>query len=156
MQLNWVHFWGAMPDDATESVATHSSRLQPSIICMPQLPPWCSATQQYCNLIQTNIFLRNAKYRLAHVTNVALLTHLRLLLKFIWPTSSETRWFGVELPRRALRSAATRALSNGRRQYRRTFETSVVYLEELSCPSRPAMNIQNSVKLFSTSHGKFI
>ena len=23
-----------MPDDATESVATHSSRLQPSIICM--------------------------------------------------------------------------------------------------------------------------
>ena len=32
-----------MPDDATESVATHSSRLQPSIICTPQLLPWCSA-----------------------------------------------------------------------------------------------------------------
>ena len=32
-----------MPDDATESVATHSSRLQPSIICMPQLQPLCSA-----------------------------------------------------------------------------------------------------------------
>ena len=32
-----------MPDDATESVATHSSRLQPSIICMPQLQPWCLA-----------------------------------------------------------------------------------------------------------------
>ena len=30
-----------MSDDTTESVATHSSRLQPSIICMPQLPPWC-------------------------------------------------------------------------------------------------------------------
>ena len=32
-----------MPDDATESLATHSSRLQPSIICMPQLQPWFSA-----------------------------------------------------------------------------------------------------------------
>ena len=32
-----------MPDDATERLATHSSRLQPSIICMPQLQPWCSA-----------------------------------------------------------------------------------------------------------------
>ena len=32
-----------MPDDATESAATHSSRLQPSIICMPQLQPWSSA-----------------------------------------------------------------------------------------------------------------
>ena len=29
--------------DATESLATHSSRLQPSIICMPQLQPWFSA-----------------------------------------------------------------------------------------------------------------
>ena len=27
MQLNWIYFCGAMPDDATESVATHSSRL---------------------------------------------------------------------------------------------------------------------------------
>ena len=32
-----------MPDDATEIVATHSSRLQPSVICMLQLQPWCSA-----------------------------------------------------------------------------------------------------------------
>ena len=37
------YFCGALPDDATESVATHSSRLQPSIICMPQLQLWCSA-----------------------------------------------------------------------------------------------------------------
>ena len=29
-------------DDATESVATHSSRPQPAIICMPQLQPWGS------------------------------------------------------------------------------------------------------------------
>ena len=36
-------FLGAMPDDVTESVATHSSRLQPSIICMPQLQLWWSA-----------------------------------------------------------------------------------------------------------------
>ena len=28
-----------MPDDATESVATHSLRQQPSIIYMPQLQP---------------------------------------------------------------------------------------------------------------------
>ena len=34
-----------MPDDATESVATHSSRLQPSIICM--LMFGCSDTQIY-------------------------------------------------------------------------------------------------------------
>ena len=32
-----------MLDDVTEIVATHSSRLQPSLICMPQLQPWCSA-----------------------------------------------------------------------------------------------------------------
>ena len=32
-----------MPDDATEIVATHSSRLQPSVICMLQLRPWCLA-----------------------------------------------------------------------------------------------------------------
>ena len=32
-----------MPDDATESVATHSSRLLPSISRMPQLQPRCSA-----------------------------------------------------------------------------------------------------------------
>ena len=32
-----------MPDDTNESVATHSSRLQPSIICMPQLQPRCLA-----------------------------------------------------------------------------------------------------------------
>ena len=32
-----------MPDDATESVVTHSSRLQPSIVCLLQLHPWCSA-----------------------------------------------------------------------------------------------------------------
>ena len=31
-----------MPDDTSESVATHSSGLQPSIICTPQLQPWCS------------------------------------------------------------------------------------------------------------------
>ena len=43
MQLDWVYFCGTTPDDATESVATHSSKLQPSIICMPQLQPWCSA-----------------------------------------------------------------------------------------------------------------
>ena len=43
MQINWVYFCGARPYDATESVATHSSRLQPSIIYMSQLQPWCSA-----------------------------------------------------------------------------------------------------------------
>ena len=32
-----------MPDDTTESVATHSTRLQPSIFRMPQLQSWCSA-----------------------------------------------------------------------------------------------------------------
>ena len=32
-----------MPDDATDGVAEHSSRLQPSIICMPQLHHLCSA-----------------------------------------------------------------------------------------------------------------
>ena len=42
MHLNWV-LVGAIPDDATESVATHSSRLQPSAICMPQLQAWCLA-----------------------------------------------------------------------------------------------------------------
>ena len=39
-----------MPDDTTESVATlptHSLRLNPSIICMPQLQPCCSGTQIY-------------------------------------------------------------------------------------------------------------
>ena len=36
-------FFGAMPDDATESVVTHSSKLQPSIICKPQLQPLRSA-----------------------------------------------------------------------------------------------------------------
>ena len=40
---NEVFICGASPDDASESVATHSSRLQLSIICMPQLQPWCSA-----------------------------------------------------------------------------------------------------------------
>ena len=39
MQLNLFYFWSATPDDVTESVATHSLRLQPSIICMPQLQP---------------------------------------------------------------------------------------------------------------------
>ena len=29
MQLNWFYFCGATPDDATESVATHSSKVQP-------------------------------------------------------------------------------------------------------------------------------
>ena len=43
MQLNWVYLCGATPDDATESVTSHSSRLQPSIICLPQLQPWYSA-----------------------------------------------------------------------------------------------------------------
>ena len=32
-----------MPVDATEGVAEHSSRLQPSSICMPQLQSLCSA-----------------------------------------------------------------------------------------------------------------
>ena len=32
-----------MLEDATESVATHSWRLQPSIICMPKLQLWCPA-----------------------------------------------------------------------------------------------------------------
>ena len=32
-----------MPDDANETVTIHSSSLQPSIICMPQLKPWCLA-----------------------------------------------------------------------------------------------------------------
>ena len=32
-----------MPYDETESVATHNSRLQPLIIHMLQLQPWCSA-----------------------------------------------------------------------------------------------------------------
>ena len=41
MQLKCVYFFGALPDDVNESVATHSSRLQPSIICMPQLQTWC-------------------------------------------------------------------------------------------------------------------
>ena len=39
-----------MPDNTTESVATlptHSLRLNPSIICMPQLQPCCSGTQIY-------------------------------------------------------------------------------------------------------------
>ena len=43
---NWIEFISVaqlMPDDATESVAIHSSRLQSSIICMPQLQPWCSS-----------------------------------------------------------------------------------------------------------------
>ena len=39
MQLIWVYFYGAMLGDATESVATHNSKLQPSIICMAQLQP---------------------------------------------------------------------------------------------------------------------
>ena len=44
MQLNCFHFCGgSTPDEATESVATHSSSLQSSIICMPQLQPLCSA-----------------------------------------------------------------------------------------------------------------
>ena len=32
-----------MPDDATENMATHRSRLQPSIISMSQLQPLCLA-----------------------------------------------------------------------------------------------------------------
>ena len=32
MQMNWVYFCGSIPDDATESVATHGSRLQPPIM----------------------------------------------------------------------------------------------------------------------------
>ena len=32
-----------MSDDATESAATNNSKLQPSIICMPQLQPQRSA-----------------------------------------------------------------------------------------------------------------
>ena len=40
MQLNLFHICGTM----TESVATHSSRLQLSIICMAQLQLLCSAT----------------------------------------------------------------------------------------------------------------
>ena len=43
MLLNRVYFCGAIPNTATESVATHSLRLQPSIICKSQLQPWCSA-----------------------------------------------------------------------------------------------------------------
>ena len=46
-----------MPDDTTESVATlpthsftHSLRLHPSIICMPQLQPCCSGTQIYAEV----------------------------------------------------------------------------------------------------------
>ena len=31
-----------MQDGASENVALHSSRLQPSIFCMTQLQPWCS------------------------------------------------------------------------------------------------------------------
>ena len=44
MQLNCVHFCGATSDDATESVAPHSSRLQPSVIYISQLQPVCLAT----------------------------------------------------------------------------------------------------------------
>ena len=48
MQLNWVYFCGAMPDDATEGVAIHSSRLQPSIICLRySLDVGCFVTQIY-------------------------------------------------------------------------------------------------------------
>ena len=42
MQLNWVHFHGATPNDTPKSVATQSSRLQPSVICTPQVQPSCS------------------------------------------------------------------------------------------------------------------
>ena len=54
-KLNRVHFCGAMPYDITENVATHSSRLQPSINCIPQLQvlnvwlfwyPSCSTSRQ--------------------------------------------------------------------------------------------------------------
>ena len=36
-------FCFATPDDVTESVDTQELRLQPSIVCMPQLQPSCSA-----------------------------------------------------------------------------------------------------------------
>ena len=48
MRMNWFHFCGTTPDDATESVATHSWRLKTP--CMHQCPTLmfgCSGTQIY-------------------------------------------------------------------------------------------------------------
>ena len=47
VEKNWIYISGAVADGATESVATHSSRLQPSIIWKFQLQPWCSAVPLY-------------------------------------------------------------------------------------------------------------
>ena len=46
----WVYSHGATPEDALESVATHSLRLQPSIICIPQLQPSAALVPKFMTM----------------------------------------------------------------------------------------------------------
>ena len=51
----------AIRDDATERLAQHSLKLQPFVICMPQLPPSClSAQMYYCEVRDEGLGQRSA------------------------------------------------------------------------------------------------